>query len=320
VNNAESNSGTAAATYHIDTDMGVDDSLALMLADALLPDISAISCVFGNVPVKTAIRNALLVRELLGRRDSWQVVAGADRPANRDQLNALDVHGDDGLGGATNKIDQTILNEIQNAKIARLEDVGGKRTGKGPITIVGLGPATNIPKLVEQYGKANIEKIVLMAGSFFDVGNIRPNAEFNAFVDPEAFEDTIDIGVPVTVVPLDVCRKVQLSRAVMQNYGRRSKAPIAKLLMDAHMSYMDFYRKVEGIDGCFPHDAVTVLAAIRPEHFFSLRGVVTIDNAGQTTFKRDNKSHIEVFTGGNLKWVRETINALLLERDVPVPI
>jgi purine nucleosidase len=90
---------TTLATYHIDTDMGVDDGLALMVADALLPDISAISCVFGNVPVETAIRNALLFRELLGRSDSWRVLSGADHATSREQQNALDVHGDDGLGG-----------------------------------------------------------------------------------------------------------------------------------------------------------------------------------------------------------------------------
>jgi purine nucleosidase len=300
---------TTLATYHIDTDMGVDDGLALMVADALLPDISAISCVFGNVPVETAIRNALLFRELLGRSDSWRVLSGADHATSREQQNALDVHGDDGLGGATKNLDPMILKKIANAEIARLEDVDRKT--KGPVTIIGIGPATNIPKLVTLYGRSNIEKIVLMAGSFFDVGNITQNAEFNAFSDPEAFEDTINIGVPVIVVPLDICRKVQLSRIVMKSYGHNSKAPIAKLLMDAHMSYMDFYQKVEGIDGCFPHDSVAVLAAFRPEHFFSLRGVVTIDNAGQTVFERDDNSHVEIFTGGNLRWVRETIKTLL---------
>jgi inosine-uridine nucleoside N-ribohydrolase len=115
----------------------------------------------------------------------------------------------------------------------------------------------------------------------------------------------------VTVVPLDVCRKVQLSRGMMKCYGHNSKAAIAKLLMDAHMSYMDFYQDAEGIDGCFPHDAIAVLAAFRPEYFFSLRGIVTIDNAGQTVFERDDSSHVEIFTGGNLKWVRETIRTLL---------
>jgi inosine-uridine nucleoside N-ribohydrolase len=60
VNKIPPQAETTAAADHIDTDMGVDDGLALMVADALLPDISAISCVFGNVPVETAIRNALL--------------------------------------------------------------------------------------------------------------------------------------------------------------------------------------------------------------------------------------------------------------------
>jgi purine nucleosidase len=309
VNKIPPQAETTAAAYHIDTDMGVDDGLALMVADALLPDISAISCVFGNVPVETAIRNALLFRELLGRSDSWRVWRGADHAADREQRNALDVHGDDGLGGATRNLDPTILKKIAEAKVTRLEDADRKT--KGPVIIIGIGPATNIPKLVSLYGRSNVAKIVLMAGSFFDVGNITPNAEFNAFSDPKALQDTIDIGVPVTIIPLDICRKVQLSRIVMKSYGQNSKAPVAKLLVDSHMSYMNFYQNREGIDGCFPHDAITVLAALHPEHFFSLRGVVEIDDAGQTVFERDDRSHVEIFTGGHLKWVRETIKTLL---------
>jgi inosine-uridine nucleoside N-ribohydrolase len=56
--------------------MGVDDSLALMIADAVLPSVSAISCVFGNVPVKTASRNALLQHVPTGvNRDSQSAPA-----------------------------------------------------------------------------------------------------------------------------------------------------------------------------------------------------------------------------------------------------
>lgn len=315
MNSTTAHGRTPAATYHIDTDMGVDDSLALMVADALLPDIPVVSCVFGNVPVATAIRNVLLIRELLGRSSRWRVLEGADGVANREQLNVRDVHGDDGLGGATRHIDPAILDKISRAKLenveelAKLESIDRKTTGA--VIIIGLGPATNIPRLVALYGKANVAKIVLMAGSFFDVGNITPNAEFNALADPDGLKETLEIGVPTTIVPLDVCRKVQLGRTVMQDYGRVSKAPIARLLVDAHMTYMDFYRNWEGIDGCFPHDTVTVLAAQHPEHFFSLRGVVTIDSTGRTAFERDDNSHVEIFTGGNLKWVRETIRTLL---------
>jgi purine nucleosidase len=309
VNQTSAQAETTAATYHIDTDMGVDDGLALMVADALLADVSAISCVFGNVPVKTAVRNALLFCELLGRSDSWRVWQGADHAAGREQRNALEVHGDDGLGGAIRKLDPAVLKKIADAKVTKFEDVSTPT--KGPVVIIGLGPATNIPKLVELYGRSNIERIVLMAGSFFDVGNITPDAEFNAFSDPRALRETIDLGVPVSFVPLDICRKVQLGRQVMKRYGLNSKAPVAKLLMDAHMSYMDFYQSKEGIDGCFPHDSITALAAFHPEHFFSLRGIVKIDDTGRTKFERDERSHVAILTGGNLKWVRETITTLL---------
>jgi purine nucleosidase len=300
---------TFASTYHIDTDMGVDDGLALLVADRLLPAISGLSCVFGNVPLETAVRNALLFRELLGKSDSWRILRGADRPSKGEAKTAADVHGDDGLGGATKNVNRTTLEKIAAIKIDMLEDIGSSTNGN--VVIIGIGPATNIPKLVSLYGRPHVRKIVLMAGSFFDVGNITEFAEFNAFSDPKALEETINLGIPVTLVPLDVCRKIQLSRSTMKNFGRNSRAPVAELLMSSHMAYMDFYQNVEGIDGCFPHDSIAVIAALHPELFFSLRGHVTVDPMGQTTIECDDKSHVEVLTGGNLRWVRETIKAVL---------
>jgi inosine-uridine nucleoside N-ribohydrolase len=295
--------------FHIDTDMGVDDGLALVLADALLRDVHSISTVFGNVSVETATRNALIFRHLLGRAASWTIVKGASRASDGFFAGADHVHGQDGLGGATHALEPTILETVARETVSDLASITGSSGSQ--VTIIGLGPATNIPELVARYGPSAIEQIVLMSGVFFDRGNITPHAEFNAYCDPGALQATLDLGIPVTIVPLDVCRKVQLPRATVAAYTRSDSSELTKLIVASHMHYMDFHGTAEGIDGCFPHDAIAILAALAPARFFHVSGKVTVacgpDLRGRTEVDLGD-AHVKIVTGGELAWVREMLS------------
>jgi purine nucleosidase len=290
--------------FHIDTDMGVDDSLALVIADKVLGNIAAVSTVFGNIPVEFATRNALIFRELLQSK-RWDVFQGASKATDGFSCNALNAHGDDGLGGAIGILESSLLQCISKQTVAALGEA--KRPSPGPLTIIGLGPATNIPSLVSWYGRSAISSIVLMTGAFFDVGNITLFAEFNAFCDPTALQTTLNLGIPVTIVPLDVCRKILLPRNVIAAYESSDPSTITNLIVRSHMQYMDFYQSAEGIDGCFPHDSIAVLVALAPEHFFYVAGRVHVESTGphrgRTSIEVTN-SHIKIVTGGKLKWVR----------------
>ena len=299
--------------------MGVDDGLALLVADRLLGGVCAVSTVAGNVPVTIATRNALLFRFLLGRVDAWPVIAGASCASDGSAPDASHVHSSDGLGGATAKIDPALLQQLAEERVPQLTSAALPEVDA--VTLIGIGPATNIPRLVTLYGRNAVKRIVLMSGSFFDVGNITPHAEFNAHSDPAALQATIDLRIPTLLVPLDVCRKVQLCRSEIAGLGdQRARGDaethvLLELITNSHMRYMDFYRKWEGIDGCYPHDAVAVLAAREPEHFSCLRGKVQVDLTaemrGRTTIALNEESHVEVAMGGDLKWVRETIRSVL---------
>lgn len=104
----------------IDTDPGVDDVLALLLALAAKPeelDILMISITYGNVEVQSCLRNAVALfhvieKELEWRRERGQlegfgammsskpiVAVGADHPLEDEMLMADYFHGVDGLGG-----------------------------------------------------------------------------------------------------------------------------------------------------------------------------------------------------------------------------
>jgi inosine-uridine nucleoside N-ribohydrolase len=298
--------------YHIDTDMGVDDGLALLVADRLLPRIRSLSTVYGNVRLETATRNALIFKELIGHVHSWPVFKGADRSSDDFQHHAQHVHGKDGLGGATNSIEPALLTRVSLAQVNEIERLVPPAVGDS-MTIIGLGPATNIPRLVSRFGRNRVKEIVLMSGSLFDRGNITVAAEFNAYCDPAALRATLDLGIPLTLVPLDVCRKVQLLRSTVQAYASSDQSAAMKLVIASHMSYMDFYQATEHIDGCFPHDAIAVLVALEPERFFHVSGSIKVEqdasHRGQTRIV-PAESHVRAVTGGDLAWVREILSRL----------
>jgi inosine-uridine nucleoside N-ribohydrolase len=78
---------------------------------------------------------------------------------------------------------------------------------------------------------------------------------------------------------------------------------------------MDFYHDREAISGCFPHDAITILAALAPDVFYSTALEIEVDcsdaKRGRTTPVLVGKKGVDVLTGGRLKWVREVMSDLL---------
>src|SRR5574337_106541 len=83
----------------IDTDPGIDDALALILAFAS-PEVSieAITTVAGNVTVAQATRNACLLLDVVDPRPRPPVAKGAAHPLARPLRTAQRHHGEDGLG------------------------------------------------------------------------------------------------------------------------------------------------------------------------------------------------------------------------------
>jgi purine nucleosidase len=263
---------------HIDTDMGVDDGVALVVATKLQNlTVVALSTVFGNVPVEAASRNAAIFTHLLDPKTPLPFLQGAGAASDGFCCDARHVHGEDGLGGATAMLGDDLLRRIEQRRLLSLQQLQNIGRDHKTITLLGLGPATNIPSLVEWYGRKNIARIVLMSGVFFDRGNIMPSAEFNAYCDPGALQHTLNLGIPTLLIPLDVTRKVQLSAATVDSYRRMGSSPLMQLVAQSHVKYLAFYSDWEGIDGCLPHDSIAVLAANRPDRFFCPRGAVSVD-------------------------------------------
>ena len=82
----------------IDTDPGVDDALALLMAFAdTRHEVVALTVAAGNVGLQHTVRNALKLCEVAGRSDV-PVYAGAPAPLVHPAEDAAHVHGIDGFG------------------------------------------------------------------------------------------------------------------------------------------------------------------------------------------------------------------------------
>jgi pyrimidine-specific ribonucleoside hydrolase len=189
----------------IDTDPGVDDAVALALAVASPEaDLLAVTTVFGNAPVASTTANACRLLALLGRPDV-PVAAGADRPlAHPCSRGAQAWHGADGLGGRAATLPVPTTRPDPRGAVGLMADV--LRSAAEPVTIVPIGPLTNIAALLDAHpGLApRIGRIVAMGGSL-GAGNTAGGAEFNVGSDPEAAHRVLtQDAVPTTLVPLDL--------------------------------------------------------------------------------------------------------------------
>jgi inosine-uridine nucleoside N-ribohydrolase len=194
----------------IDTDPGVDDAFALLLA-MRSPElkIEGITPVAGNVPLELTLPNALRMVEIAGRTDI-PVAAGASHPLMRRLVTATYAHGENGLGGAVFPPPKTKpIAEPAPAFIRRIV-----RQYPGEVTLITLGPQTNLAAaLALDPELAHLIKGVTMMGGSLSGGNVTPSAEFNVYVDPEAARMVFQSGIPVTMVGLDVTRKTELTEA-----------------------------------------------------------------------------------------------------------
>ena len=265
----------------IDTDPGQDDAVAILLALASPElEVLGIVAVAGNVPLALTQVNARKVVELSGRTDI-PVFAGCDRPLSRDLVTAEHVHGKTGLDGIELPEPALPLQEVHGVEFI-IDTLRAHEAGT--VTLVPIGPLTNI---AEAFRRApdiigRVQRIVLMGGAYFEVGNITPAAEFNIYVDPEAAAEVFAAGVPLVVMPLDVTHKALTDRAwveAMRALPGRCGPAVA--------GWTDFFERFDtakyGSLGAPLHDPCTIAWLLRPDLFQGREINVEIETEGRWT-------------------------------------
>ena len=304
----------------IDSDGGVDDLLCLVMASRLVAkEIGGITAVYGNVSVDQAASNIIYSLALVSLPVKPLLGLGAKEAGDGFSHFATTIHGPDGLGGARATRPQgagasevVSLDEFVDRISDRLNQLQQK------VDLLGVGPATNIPVLIKRLGAKRINRIVLMSGVFFDYGNVTNWAEFNAYNDPQALAETLAAGIPVTLVPLDLCRKILLTSDRIDGFAAAAVVD-GPATAAALREYSKANERQGGIRGCFPHDAIALLVLLRPDQFYLVEGEVSVDvdakSRGRTCLNTIGGSNVNahVALGGRLKWVRWMIETEWLQ-------
>ena len=263
----------------IDTDPGVDDALALLLA-MRSPElkIEAITPVAGNVPLELSLPNALRMVEIAGRTDI-PVAVGAKAPLLRRLVTAAYAHGENGLGGAV----------FPEPKIKPVAEPAAKfisqivRKYPGEVTLITIGPLTNIATALNMDSElARMVKSLVMMGGSLSGGNITPAAEFNVYVDPEAARIVFQSAIPITMVGLDVTRKTSLTDEHVRIL-EAGKNPVSQAAAKIARNAINHNREQGFLVGPNMHDSLAVAGFLEPSLLKFQDYYVDVETTGELT-------------------------------------
>lgn len=291
----------------IDTDMGIDDAVAVSLAlasEAL--NVRAIVAVGGNTPVTQAVKNIGRLLQALAPPTPPMVGVGLDPQKDNSEPRA--VHGGDGFGDSDLPEDPA----LKTADYRRVyEEVLNGAAGEA--VVIALGPLTNLAKIISDSPDiaAKIKHAYVMGGAVWARSSANGVTEFNFSCDPTAAAMVLSSGLPVTVAPLDVTNLVQVDDSHVSRMaasGYRTGEVLSKLLR-----FRLGQGNSPGHGKAFIHDAVAVGGLLWPELFLKTRMrleiVTTGPDAGRSkpALGGDSSRKVNLLTAVNAADVLENV-------------
>ncbi len=262
----------------IDTDPGVDDSLAIFVAlNSPELEVLGLTTIFGNAVTTTCTENALRLLEIAERTDI-PVVEGAHVPLNGNFRGAATfVHGDNGQGNAELPLPTT--NSLEVDAVTFLKKTID--THPNEIILVPVGPLTNIANLLLEYPGIDkkIKEIVLMGGNAQSPGNATPTAEANILNDPEAADIVFSAQCEITMVGLDVTNNVFMSEEQVEIIGSFNNAK-SKHINKINPFYFNFLKNFFQKSGMPIHDSSAVTYLVHPEYFETIQHPIKVETLG----------------------------------------
>ena len=314
-------SGGVRQLIIIDTDPGIDDALAILLAlGNPRVQVLALTTVFGNFPhVEILTDNALKILNLV-KNANIPVFEGETKPLtikeedkkayNEDQMKkaqSLAVHGQDGLADLstdpTKNLNKGRLEKEREHAVDAIIRLAGEHPGQ--IKLITLGPLTNLalalkkePKLVDL-----LHSVIIMGGSLFsprgnaintsdaNLGNASPSAEANFFKDPLAAQMVLRAGFEPSklyLVPLDLTTQTDYLEFGLTkdptSLPSLDDGIIRNFIVDTHHYYQDKYINLFKRKKVPFHDSCAVFMAISPESFSNCVEVsINVETEGKFT-------------------------------------
>lgn len=290
----------------IDCDPGVDDTAAITLSlYGTVVDIKLITTVGGNLDVDTVTRNVLHVLEKFNRTEI-PVAKGASKAMGKSMPNAAFIHQKNGMGGYT-------PSEVVNIKPIEIEAVDAmyETIKKYPndISIVALGPHTNVAQLILKYPEVKhlIKRIYCEGCAPYGKkgeGRWSTYISFNASYDAEAMKVVVESGIPITIIPSRMGRELANFNE-KEVFKIRELNDVGKFLFEMYNQYWEHNyddRRIATNDTC------AVLALREPTLFKTKKAIIkvnTTDMYGRTDFEFTKKGHIDYVYKVNKKKMHE---------------
>lgn len=254
----------------IDTDTGVDDSLAILVAltDPTI-EVIGIGSAYGNCRSAQAAENALYVLEVVGVKHV-PVAKGVPESASDEKLIALAAlaHGRDGLGDAGLRAqDLTTSEENAVQQLLRVSREHGPETG-----LLALGPLTNLAAAIlnDREVLSRFQSVVIMGGmgpqrlvnditasygGYFAIGD--PNIRRNSV----AAELVASADAAITWVGMNVTGPLLLPTSMLDDLADQG-SPSALFARATHQLYSEFVTQRSGSPNKVFNVHDTVAAAI----------------------------------------------------------
>ena len=262
----------------IDTDPGLDDSIAiLMLINHEDFDVQALTVVGGNKPLSYCVNNALGLVQL--SKKDIKVARGAAKPLAREFEETDDVHGPTGLGNILLPNQQVSISE-KNCVDTIIEQA---LRYNGDLEILAIAPLTNIALALKKFPKlpSLIRQITIMGGAIYK-GNQSPVAEFNIYIDPEAAKIVFNSGLKINMVCLETTEGGYITKDDLSTFPR-SENTVYQTALQIIKEYVYMCETIYNREQFVIHDAVA--AAILVDENISTKNHywVDIETKGEIT-------------------------------------
>mmetsp|Transcript_23533 Transcript_23533/g.49239 ORF Transcript_23533/g.49239 Transcript_23533/m.49239 type:complete len:384 (+) Transcript_23533:20-1171(+) len=280
----------------IDTDPGVDDALAILLASGS-PELKleGLSIAFGNGKDIAALgSNAKLLLRLAGLAET-PVALGAQPDLHdhgeagamvgREGMKKALVHGEDHMGNVSAKYGKDASDRTGFHELAAPEFIYEmcKRSPQ-EITLVCIGPLHNLAAALDSHPDLPqlLREVIIMGGAFGERrGNRTPSAEANFFDGPEAAQAVLTAGFERLVLAgLDITHQTDM--LVLRKACLESGSALSQFVWELCENFINVYHDW-GETLAPAHDAVPIMYLLRPDLFESQNVRVEVETRGEIT-------------------------------------
>lgn len=296
------------------TDPGIDGAFAIALA-LLDPElnVTGLAACAGNVAAEQATKNVHIVVEQIDP-PRWPRL-GTALPVEYD-VDGRQMHGPTGLGPNTFPCVQLHHSHPSDKLVIDLV-----RQSPHDVTIVNLGPLTTLARAFDRDLEvvSLVQRIVCVGGAWHEPGNASAVAEFHFYCDPLGARALLRSGIPVTLIPLDVSRKLVLSPADLMTMAS-ADTPACRFLQKIVPYGIGTTSNLYGIEGFHLKDVLGILAVALPGSVSTRPMCADVETRGELTRGmlvvdsrpgRERQANVDLATGVDANAARDYIQQTL---------